>query len=212
MLSPKQPTMTSASSDTPATAPTPTAEAKDVPAPGNAENESLTTVLTSKPQAKGEFFSLHEVKSKDGSDPADDPEWQRLWLATLRRPWNSLAIVPSWNNAPMVRMAHVLAAVGQRHLDRSIVVIDATDLQLDELSYVMDQMKTYKESGQSVLIALGLIAKKPPCLSVAQAADACLLCLQMGSSTFKDANRIIDDIGREQFVGSFALRREKKRS
>lgn len=174
------------------------------------EASTLTTVLTSKPQAKGEFFSLEKVEGHHGEDPTDNPDWQRLWLASLRRPWRALAIVPTWAGAPVLRIAHVLAAVGQRHLDRPIIVLDAVELQLDELSYVMEQLKSYRESNQSVIIALGLVSQRPPCLSIAQAADACLLCLKMGRSTFKEANRTIEDIGRERFAGSFAIAEERR--
>ena len=175
------------------------------------KSPDVTTVLTSKPESKGEFFSFKKVEGHNGADPADDPAWQRLWLSSLRRSWRSLSLVPSFPDAPMVRMAQVLAVVGQRHLEKPIIVIDAVDLQLDELGFVMDQLMAYRESGQTVIVALGLVTEKPPCLSVAQATDGCLLCLKMGRSKMKDANRIIEDIGREKFIGSFALKEEKRK-
>ncbi|HMJ12711.1 MAG TPA: hypothetical protein VK524_14920, partial [Polyangiaceae bacterium] len=48
-----------------------------------------------------------------------DPEWQKLWLSLLKRPWSSLALVPASAGAPhdfTLNVAVTLARIGLLHL------------------------------------------------------------------------------------------------
>ena len=133
-------------------------------------------------------------------------DWQRLWLATQRRTWHSLAVIPAGGGVATPRIARALAAVGSCHLGARIKLVDATTIRLAELGACLRGLADPKERPARVILALGSVLENPPSLAVAQAADAAILCLMLGESTLAEAERTIEEVGRARFVGSLILR------
>jgi hypothetical protein len=61
------------------------------------------------------------------------------------------------------------------------------------------------------IVALPPLLGSPACLELARAADAALLCIELGSSAIAEAEQIVDDVGRERVLGSIIVRKRKVR-
>jgi hypothetical protein len=135
-------------------------------------------------------------------------EWQKLWLATQRVPWNSLAIVPAGAMPPdfTLEIAVSLVQTGSLHLAIPIRIADATAVPLAYLTQFMSELQAVRRAGDLVLLALGPIVDNATTVALAQAADQALLCVPLGVSSVADAKRTVADIGAHRFLGSAAFR------
>jgi hypothetical protein len=139
-------------------------------------------------------------------DPASAIAWQRLWLATQRREWRSLAVIPVGGRIATPRVARALVSVGSSHLGALIRLNDATAITIAGLGACLRGLTDPRESAARVIMALGSVLENPASLAVAQAADAAILCLVLGESSISEAERTIEEVGRARFVGSLILR------
>ena len=133
-------------------------------------------------------------------------DWQRLWLATQRRPWASLAVIPAGRGGASPPLARALVSVGSCHLGSRIRLLDATTIRLSDLGACLRGLADPRPRPARVILALGSVLENPPGLAVAQAADAAILCIALGESTLSEAERTIEEVGRARFVGSLILR------
>lgn len=60
-------------------------------------------------------------------------------------------------------------------------------------------------AGDLVFVALRSMGENPATIPVARAADALLLCVVLGKSKAKAAQKTIDAIGRARFIGSILV-------
>jgi len=134
-----------------------------------------------------------------------DPEWQRLWLAIVGRPWRSLALIPASDGAPLdftLVVAVTLSRTGMVHLGRPIQVADATQVPLDQLSRFLSEVRRCADSGERLLVALPPAGVSPITASIAQSVDSALLCVQLGRMASAQAKRTVKVIGQARFLGS----------
>lgn len=145
-------------------------------------------------------------------EPWKHADWQRLWLASqsASKPWRSLALVPAAPGAPPELTLHIavtLAHTGMVHLGAPIHVADATRLSLGELVPFSEEVTRYTaETGGMILVALPPISDNVTAVSLAQAADRCLLCVMLGKMSIADSKKTLARIGQSRFVGSVVLR------
>jgi hypothetical protein len=138
-------------------------------------------------------------------DPALDVAWQRLWLATRRKAWTTLAIVPVSADLSALPTARALASVGWYHLDRPVDVLDATETDLSALQEVLDDLGRRRSARRITVVAVGPAGSSPVSAGIARAVDAALLALHLGDRV-ADAERALEDIGAEHFLGSVLVR------
>jgi hypothetical protein len=134
-------------------------------------------------------------------ETVDAIAWEKIWLATQRRPWRSLAVIPVGPGAFTPRVASALAEVGSRHLGLPVRVTDATGLTLSRLEAFLGELRA-----RHGIIALGPVLESPASLALARAADAVVLCLVLGESAISTAHQTVEEVGRERFLGSVLLR------
>ena len=140
--------------------------------------------------------------------PWQEPDWQRLWLAThvKERAWRSLALVPGSPGMPMrfiERAAVSLSRTGMTHLGQSIHVADATRVRLADLNYFFAEVKQCTDNGvDRVVIALAPLTENVTSISIAQHADCALLCVLRGHTDLKESKRTVREIGAGCFIGS----------
>jgi hypothetical protein len=139
--------------------------------------------------------------------PIDTVAWERLWLATQRRPWRSLAVISTGKGASMLGVARALAEVGSCHLGVPVMAVDATTITLATLEARVSAWIEPREDPRRLLIALGPVLENPASLALAQAADAAILCLTLGASSVSEAERTIEQVGRGRLLGSVILPR-----
>lgn len=139
------------------------------------------------------------------------PELQKLWLALQRHAWTTLAVVPAHpgdSGLPVARALLDAAAAfpesGPLHL------VDALAVEEDSAAGLVREMKARASEGRAV-VALGSPLLKPAGLRVALAADVALLSVSLGDTDFASAQRTLELVGRERFLGSVTLPPERKK-
>lgn len=137
-----------------------------------------------------------------------------LWLGMLRRPWKSLAVVPATPGgfARGSAIAQALCDLGSLYRGRPLPLLSASNLSLDQVAQFIDTMRRHERAtnGQDpehrAIVALESVITSPLGIAVALAADAVLLVIELGKSDERSAQRTIELIGRDRFIGSVALK------
>ncbi len=133
------------------------------------------------------------------------PELQRLWFATLKRDWSSLVVLPAHPGGAAINVARALAQVAAVHKDAPIKLISGEGADLQNASRLIIDMTTHVASGGLAIVVLESIVSNPAGIPVALAADAALLCIQLGDTDFESAQRTVDLLGESRFVGAVTL-------
>jgi len=144
-------------------------------------------------------------------EPWRREEWQRLWLSVQSRPWGSLAVVPAATGAPKdftLTIAMTLARTGIMHLGVPIQVADGTQIQLSNVTQFLEEVRRLREDGDLILIAVAASRESPVTTSLAQAADAALLCVVLEKMGWGEARETVRNIGHQRFLGSVLFRPE----
>ena len=134
--------------------------------------------------------------------PAVSNELQRLWFATLKRDWSSLAVLPAHAGGTAAQVAKSLAQIAAIHKDSPIKLISAEGADLQGASRLIIDMTTHVASGGLAIVLLDSVIANPADIPVAMAADAALLCVHLGDSDFESAQRTLELVGASRFVGA----------
>jgi hypothetical protein len=141
----------------------------------------------------------------------DDVRLQKLWLATQRKKWRSLAIVAASKKVDTLVVAETLAKIAWWYRGEPSCVFDLRDLSLRLVEYQVNEVRGQVEGGALVVIALRSIFENPTTVPVADGADAVVLCLGLGKTLIADAEATIAEVGRERVIGSIVLRPSRSR-
>lgn len=146
-----------------------------------------------------------EAAAAEGGVPVDDVAWQKLWIATQRRPWRSLAIVPSSAAIDTLSIARTLAAIGQRHLGRKIEVLDVRTVPIHRIEETKTAVAARTRRNEFAILALDPITESASSLALAISADVALLAVLLRATSIEVAEKIIEEVGPDRFLGSFVL-------
>jgi hypothetical protein len=151
------------------------------------------------------------VSSPEKPQVWDDVRLQRLWLATQRRQWRSLAVLAASAGVETLGIAELLAHIAWAYRGQPSCVFDLRDLGLRLADYQMREVRAQVDAGTRVLIALRSTAENPTAVPVARQADAVVLCIGIGETRFKSAERTINEVGRDRVLGSIIVREPARR-
>jgi len=146
---------------------------------------------------------------RPASEPWRSADWQKLWLSVRQKNWSSLALVPGAVGAPAdfaLTIAVTLARIGMMHLGTPIQVADATTIPLVHLVQFTDELSRIKADGELALVALAPASENPITVSLAQAADACVLCVLLEAMSVADTRDTVVSIGSNRFIGQAVFR------
>ena len=138
-------------------------------------------------------------------DVFGDVQLQQLWLATQLRSWRSLAVVSATPGVQTIEPATTLARMAWRYSGESTSVFDLRDVSLRLVEHELREINTRVAAGDLVFVALRSMGENPATIPVARAADALILCVVLGKSKAKAAQKTIDAIGRARFIGSILV-------
>lgn len=143
-------------------------------------------------------------------DPS--PAHQALWFALAKKRLVSVALVPTAEGRAAADLAAALVEIGQRLGDSPItaVVADVMDYAFVSRTAEVVAMtgggeKRPSASPLEVIIAIRPVTTDPLGLAVVQAADAAVICVELGRSKLSDVRRTIALIGRERIAGSVTI-------
>jgi hypothetical protein len=139
----------------------------------------------------------------------DDLILQKLWLATQRRTWRSLAVVGTAKHLDTLWVAELIAKLAWGYRGQPSCVFDLRDLRLRLVEYHVREVATQVEIGQCVVIALRSVFENPTTVPMARSADAVVLCIALGKTGFKEAEQTLEEIGRERVIGTLVTRRRR---
>jgi hypothetical protein len=142
-----------------------------------------------------------------GQEPSvrSDARLQGLWRSIQGRPWSSLAILPASPSVDALEIAELLAKLVGWYEGQPSCVLDLRDLSQRLLEYHLHEVRAQVDSGSRVFIALRPTAENPTTVPMARAADATVLCVELGKSSRQAAKATLEAVGRERFLGSIAL-------
>lgn len=142
---------------------------------------------------------------------------QQLWFSILKYDWSSLVVVPADELCSSQRIAESLAEMGTLHLGKPMTTLVTTGLDLTRTSELMTSTMVHEIArtngdapkgragppwlGRNLVIAVDPLAANPAGIAVALAADAAILCVRLGKTRLDVAQRTLDLIGRERFIG-----------
>lgn len=144
--------------------------------------------------------------------PARD--YQGAWLTLARSPWTSMVLVPVDADDFVAEIATGLAEFGRRFRQTPVsffIVQDA--LSPESAGKIASSIASKGPSGadrilapaEQVIVAIRPVIDEPLGLALAEAADAVVLCVELGRTRLAAARRTIDLIGRERIRGSLLI-------
>jgi hypothetical protein len=139
----------------------------------------------------------------------DDMLLQKLWLATQRRSWRSLAIVAAGKRIDTLWVAELVAKLAWWYRGQPSCVFDLRDLRLRLVEYHEREVTAQVELGQCVVIALRSVFENPTTVPMARSADAVILCVALGKTDLKAAEQTMAEVGRDRVLGSIVVRRRR---
>jgi hypothetical protein len=145
------------------------------------------------------------LRGDKGISPQDEVLLQKLWLGLQARPWQSLAVLAASRGVPTLEAANSLARIGWWYTGRPSCVLDMRDLSLRLLEHQIRSMGAQLQGGERVFVALRSLSENPTASPLAMAADAAVLCVQLGKTDIKSAKQTIAAIGKNRFIGSILV-------
>jgi len=145
-----------------------------------------------------------------------DPEYQELWFALSRKNWSSVVLVPADEGQSAAQLATALADVGRRLRYTPVTAMVADQLDFAAAAQMTPRVAAPNQPGRpkalaaptgQVIVAIPPVVVEPLGVAVARAADAAVLCLEVGRSRMSAVRRTIELIGREQIAGCFLIRK-----
>jgi hypothetical protein len=162
-------------------------------------------------------------------------ELQELWFATRRREWKSLVVVPASPGSSVLHIAQALGEVGTAIRMSPVQVVNAEGMDLDRIARLVQDLSGEDKAeakgavwtsgsaarspggwdvpagrgapaGRATIVALDAVAENPLILPLALAADAVLLCVEVGRTRLEDARHTVELIGRDRIIGCALLR------
>lgn len=140
---------------------------------------------------------------------------QELWFATRRRNWKSLVLVPASPGRSAFPLANALGETGEFISRSPVHVINAEGMDLDQVTSVATDLSgaaarsaggaSERGNQRSTIVSIDAVTANPLALGIALAADAVLVCIELGGTNLDVARRTIEMIGRDRIVGSVLL-------
>ncbi len=140
---------------------------------------------------------------------SDDVKMQHLWLSLQKRSWRTLAVVGASKGIDTLKVANDLAKIAWWYTGQPSAVFDMRDLSLRLLEHQLREMASDLKGGERVFIALRSTSENPTTAPLARAADTAVLCVQLGKTEAKVAQKTLDAVGLEKFIGTLLVSDEE---
>jgi len=158
------------------------------------------------------------TKLKVEDAPAEDTAWagipslslQQLWFSIQRREWSSLVAVPADRDMPVMDFVKPLYDVGRLAMGDNLRLVDAREVKLTRTAPLIVEMTGAgrgpgSKGGERVLVVIDSVLSHPSGVPVALAADAALLCVEMGKTSLAAARETLQIVGAQRFLGCITL-------
>ena len=138
---------------------------------------------------------------------------QQLWFSIQRLEWSSLVIVPADGNSSAIDFGRPLHEMGKLAMGDRLRLLDAREVKLDKTApLILDMAGANRphpagtqQWSERVLVMIESVLAAPSAIPVALAADAALLCVELGKTSIAGARETIQIIGAQRFVGCITI-------
>ncbi len=152
--------------------------------------------------------------------PADVLPWtgvpplsmQQLWFSIQRLEWSTLVVVPAGPETSALDFGRPLFEVGRLAMGDRLRLLDARKVELGGTAPLILDMtgaSPVRAAGppwnERVLVLIEPVVSHPSGIPIALAADAALLCVEMGKSSLASARETVQILGAQRFVGCVTL-------
>ena len=160
------------------------------------------------------------TKFKPEDSPTEDAAWagipslslQQLWFSLQRREWSTLVAVPADRDMSVMDFGRPLYEVGRLAMGEKLRLLDARDVKLTRTAPLILEMTgggatrgPGDQTGERVLVLIESVLSHPSGVPVALAADAALLCVEMGKTSIAAARETVQIVGAQRFLGCITL-------
>jgi hypothetical protein len=140
------------------------------------------------------------------------PDLQHLWFRTLQYDWSTLVVVPTHPRCSAARIAQALGDMAALHRGTPITHIVASEVEMGGTADLITAMVVREPElapegprqvwhNRNAIVAIDPIVSNPAGIALVLAADAAILCVKLGHTRMDDAQRTVDLVGRERFIG-----------
>jgi hypothetical protein len=164
--------------------------------------------VSSDPNVPSTALTLRE---SDAIVLSDDVRMQKLWLATQRREWRSLAVLATDQEVDTMRVAELLARLAWSYRGKPSCVFDLRDLSLRLVEYHQNVVHAQVDAGACVVVALSCTSHNPTAVPIARSVDAVILCVGLGTASMKAAEQTLDEVGRDRVLGAIVVREKRSK-
>jgi len=152
--------------------------------------------------------------------PAEGSAWagipslslQQLWFALQRLEWASLVLVPGDENLSVIDFGRPLYEVAHLAMGDRVRLLDARDVKLNRTAPLILEMTAAPvgraggtQWSERVLVMVESVISHPSGVPIALAADAAVLCVEMGRTSLSAARQTLQILGAQRFVGCVTL-------
>jgi hypothetical protein len=130
---------------------------------------------------------------------------QRLWFTLAQRPWHSLVLLPADFRTSVGALGEALAQAGVRAGAGPVRCVDAQSLELIHVARVIEELAQSAQDRRMTLVATSSPLVSPAAIPLALAADATVLCVELGTSDRSAAQQTLELVGRSRFLGAVAV-------
>jgi len=160
------------------------------------------------------------TKTKPEDSPGEAPAWagipslslQQLWFSLQRHEWSSLVLVPADKGISVMDFARPLYEVGRLAMGEKLRLLDARDVKLTRTAPLILEMTEGSstrgpgtQASDRILVAIESVLSHPSGVPVALAADAVLLCVEIGKTSITAARETVQIVGAQRFLGCITL-------
>jgi len=140
---------------------------------------------------------------------------QQLWFSIQRVEWATLAIIPAGPETSALDFGRPLYEVGKLAMGERLRLLDARTVKLSGVAPLIVDMVTPPAGPRSTnvqwseraMVLVESVLVQPAAVPVALAADAALLCVELGKTSMASARETLDIVGRQRFIGCVTLGR-----
>lgn len=133
---------------------------------------------------------------------------QQLWLTIQRQEWSSLLLMPTGPTSSAFEVAQSLHEVGKLTMGERLRLLDARGIKLTGIAPLILEMTgpspvrpVSDPRTERTLVVIDSVLSHPAGIPVALAADAALLCVELGRSRVTEARETLELVGLQRFVG-----------
>jgi hypothetical protein len=152
--------------------------------------------------------------------PADEPIWsgipplamQQLWFSIQRQQWSSLVVVPAGPESLVLDFGRPLYQVARLAMGERLRLLDARGIKLNRTAPLILEMTGAApahppsvEWSERALVLIESVLSQPSGIPIALAADAALLCVEMGKTSLASVRETMQIIGSQRFLGCITL-------